>query len=158
MTGRVRFVTGFVDSKLNQRGKTMFQRAMDLGIPASFVELRHEATHRELPSLVVLRSATQRSLQWLWDNYWAKIESSVPEKPSPTAGLKPLHLILVVNLRIMDELRVSFSRVKPKERDTTPRAVARDLASYCRGHPQVGTLELCRELIQDKRVVWQSRE
>src|SRR5690606_5022219 len=53
--------------------RTMFQRAMDLGLPASFVELRHEATHRELPSLVVLRRAAQRSLEWLWEYYWAKI-------------------------------------------------------------------------------------
>lgn len=52
----------------------MFQRAVDLGLPASFVELRHEATHRELPSLVVLRNATQRSLEWLWDYYWAKVD------------------------------------------------------------------------------------
>jgi ribosomal biogenesis protein LAS1 len=52
----------------------MFQRAMDLGLPASFVELRHEATHREPPSLVVLRKAAQRSLEWLWDNYWASID------------------------------------------------------------------------------------
>jgi ribosomal biogenesis protein LAS1 len=55
----------------------MFQRAMDLGLPASFVELRHEATHREPPSLVVLRKATQRSLEWLWDNYWANIDLDV---------------------------------------------------------------------------------
>lgn len=52
----------------------MFQRAVDLGLPASFVELRHEATHREPPSLVVLRKATQRSLEWLWDNYWAEVD------------------------------------------------------------------------------------
>lgn len=55
----------------------MFQRAIDLGLPASFVELRHEATHRELPSLVVLRNATQRSLEWLWDYYWFKTDSDV---------------------------------------------------------------------------------
>lgn len=54
----------------------MFQRATDLGLPASFVELRHEATHRELPSLVVLRGAAQRSLEWLWDYYWSKIADS----------------------------------------------------------------------------------
>lgn len=56
----------------------MFQRAVDLGLPASFVELRHEATHRELPSLVVLRNAAQRSLEWLWDFYWVKVDLSVP--------------------------------------------------------------------------------
>lgn len=45
-----------------------------LGVPASFVELRHEATHRDLPSLVVLRSAALRSLDWLWEFYWAKLD------------------------------------------------------------------------------------
>ncbi|KAJ6071499.1 hypothetical protein N7499_009513 [Penicillium canescens] len=68
-----RFVTGLVDTKIHGVRRTMFQRAMDLGLPASFVELRHEATHREPPSLVVLRKAAQRSLEWLWDNYWAGI-------------------------------------------------------------------------------------
>ncbi|OQD74806.1 hypothetical protein PENDEC_c009G00787 [Penicillium decumbens] len=69
-----RFVTGLVDTKIHGQRKTMFQRAADLGLPASFVELRHEATHREPPSLVVLRKASQRSLEWLWDNYWVGVE------------------------------------------------------------------------------------
>ena len=69
-----RFVTGLVDTKIPGVRRTMFQSAVDLGLPASFVELRHEATHREPPSLVVLRKATQRSLEWLWDNYWAGID------------------------------------------------------------------------------------
>ncbi|KAL2865193.1 rRNA-processing protein LAS1 [Aspergillus lucknowensis] len=72
-----RFVTGLVDSKLYTGGarKTMFARAMELGLPASFVELRHEATHRELPSLTVLRNSTQRSLEWLWDFYWGRADT-----------------------------------------------------------------------------------
>ena len=35
-----------------------------------FVDLRHEATHGEMPSLRVLREACQRALQWLWDHHW----------------------------------------------------------------------------------------
>ncbi|PGH05152.1 hypothetical protein AJ80_08388 [Polytolypa hystricis UAMH7299] len=66
-----RFVTGLVDSKLYGPKQSMYQKAMNLGLPASFVELRHEATHRELPSLIVLRNAVQRSLDWLWEFYWA---------------------------------------------------------------------------------------
>ncbi|KAF9894487.1 rRNA-processing protein las1 [Aspergillus nanangensis] len=77
-----RFVTGLVDSKLHGQRKTMFQRAVDLGLPASFVELRHEATHRELPSLTVLRNSTQRSLEWLWDYYWAKTDAAAILAPS----------------------------------------------------------------------------
>ncbi|KAL4816968.1 Las1-like-domain-containing protein [Aspergillus spinulosporus] len=69
-----RFVTGLVDSKLGAR-RSMFSRALELGLPASFVELRHEATHRELPSLTVLRGATGRSLEWLWGFYWGGLSS-----------------------------------------------------------------------------------
>lgn len=65
-----RFVTGLVDNKLHGAKKSMFSRALDLGLPASFVEMRHEATHRELPSLTVLRDSTGRSLEWLWGFYW----------------------------------------------------------------------------------------
>ncbi|KAL4904763.1 Las1-like-domain-containing protein [Aspergillus multicolor] len=71
-----RFVTGLVDSKLGAR-RSMFSRAAELGLPASFVELRHEATHRELPSLVVLRQAVGRSLEWLWGFYWGSLSSSL---------------------------------------------------------------------------------
>lgn len=74
LTNKYSFVTGLVDSKLHGQRKTMFQRAVDLGVPASFVELRHEATHRELPALIVLRNATLRSLEWLWDFYWVKVD------------------------------------------------------------------------------------
>src|SRR5436190_18765639 len=68
-----RFVTGLVDSKIHGKKQTMYQKAVTLGLPATFVELRHEATHRDLPSLVVLRSAAQRSLEWLWQFYWVKV-------------------------------------------------------------------------------------
>lgn len=64
----------------------MFQRAVDLGLPASFVELRHEATHRELPSLIVLRNATQRSLEWLWGYYWGRVDPHAAAVISPALG------------------------------------------------------------------------
>lgn len=84
LTNKHSFVTGLVDSKLHGQRRTMFQRAVDVGVPASFVELRHEATHRELPALIVLRNATLRSLEWLWDFYWAKID---PHGPAPGSEL-----------------------------------------------------------------------
>lgn len=52
----------------------MYVKAKQIGIPASFVELRHEATHGDLPSLVVLRKAAERSLRWLWNDYWKNLD------------------------------------------------------------------------------------
>ncbi|KAI9703178.1 MAG: rRNA-processing protein las1 [Candelina mexicana] len=70
-----RFVTGLVDNGQTGRSKVnMFQVATRIGLPKSFVELRHQATHEELPGLLVLRQAADRSLKWLWHYYWRNID------------------------------------------------------------------------------------
>ncbi|KAM5467415.1 rRNA-processing protein las1 [Microsporum audouinii] len=105
-----RFVTGLVDSKLHGRKQSMYQKAMAVGIPASFVELRHEATHRDLPSLVVLRDAARRSMEWLWEFYWAKIEDdhSYLYKPSPDATRENIE-----EAGVLDLLGVVRKTLKP---------------------------------------------
>lgn len=121
----------------------MFQRALDLGLPASFVELRHEATHRELPSLVVLRGAVHRSLEWLWGYYWGRIDVAA----SVVGG----HL----NTRVRDVLRqVSQQQqqqgsTNPPKRKAKAQAVAvaaQSLSSICQQEPE-GTLVLSRALL-----------
>ena len=68
----VRFVTGLLDLEQDSTYKiSMYAKAKQIGLPASFVELRHEAIHGDLPSLVVLRRAAETSLDWLWQDYWA---------------------------------------------------------------------------------------
>lgn len=58
----------------------MYRVAEDIQLPASFVELRHQTTHEDLPSLVVLRQATNRALAWLWDHFWARIDDNSPQR------------------------------------------------------------------------------
>ncbi|KAL8950829.1 MAG: hypothetical protein Q9222_003150 [Ikaeria aurantiellina] len=55
----------------------MFDNARSIELPASFVELRHEATHGDLPSLVVLRQASEKALDWLWHHYWKHLNERV---------------------------------------------------------------------------------
>lgn len=81
-----RFVTGLVDSRMHDRRMTMYRRAAALGLPASFVELRHEATHRELPSLLVFRDAAVRALEWLWGFYWADLPLALARDGSNADG------------------------------------------------------------------------
>ena len=52
----------------------MTSSAFDLsaGLPRLLVDIRHEATHNELPSLGVLRLAAQSALNWLQDSYWGQ--------------------------------------------------------------------------------------
>ncbi|KAG5998838.1 hypothetical protein E4U54_002108 [Claviceps lovelessii] len=65
------FVTGLLDGHQDkQRKQSMYSIAKTIGLPATFVELRHQATHEQLPSLAKLRSAAKKALDWIWNYYW----------------------------------------------------------------------------------------
>ena len=49
---------------------SMYAVAKSVGLPATFVELRHQATHEQLPSLTRLRATARKALDWIWDYYW----------------------------------------------------------------------------------------
>ena len=78
-----RFVTGFCDigrhKERTLEPSSMLDIAKQIGMPAEFVVLRHEATHEELPGIQRLVVATQQALGWLWNVYWSRLEE--PTKP-----------------------------------------------------------------------------
>jgi ribosomal biogenesis protein LAS1 len=153
-----RFVTGLVDSKLHGLKRTMFQRAMDLGLPASFVELRHEATHRELPSLVVLRGATQRSLEWLWNYYWAQIDRIADVDMQDSHG--QLEAIRVDIRRTLGDMSRRFVEEPPRNlkiKDYNTDSVAKSLTTICKGRSQ-GTQILSRVLLEEDMIVPPERQ
>ncbi|KAI1261224.1 Las1-domain-containing protein [Xylariaceae sp. FL1019] len=72
-----RFVTGLLDSQQDKfRKQGMYTIAKNIGLPATFVELRHRATHEPLPSLKNLRSGAQNALAWIYDFYWKDLTTS----------------------------------------------------------------------------------
>ena len=67
----VRFVNGMVDQ--DQKGKfarSVQSIAEEIGLPDWLVDMRHEATHANLPSIDTLRSGLRASLSWLQGKYW----------------------------------------------------------------------------------------
>lgn len=62
---------------------SMYSIAKTIGLPATFVELRHQATHEQLPSLSKLRSAAHNALAWIWDFYWKDL---IPVEDNPREG------------------------------------------------------------------------
>jgi hypothetical protein len=57
----VRFINGLVDPlQSGPHARSIAAIATQIGIPLSLVELRHAATHEELPSLVALRQAARK--------------------------------------------------------------------------------------------------
>lgn len=51
----------------------MYGVAKTIGLPASFVELRHQGTHEPMPSLSQLRPAARSALVWIWEYYWRNL-------------------------------------------------------------------------------------
>jgi hypothetical protein len=75
----IRFVNSLLDP-LQRRDKNLplSVLASTAGLPASFVEIRHWGTHEtSLPGVEVLRDMGIRALEWLWHNYWNKMQEEV---------------------------------------------------------------------------------
>jgi len=67
----LRFVNSVADTfQTSMYAQSIFQISQRIGLPIWLVELRHAATHEELPSLEVLRDACIASLHWLQTHFW----------------------------------------------------------------------------------------
>lgn len=67
----MRAVNGLVDPQQQSYfAGSVLALAAKIGIPGWIVELRHDATHSDLPSLSVLRHAAHTLLAWYEVNYW----------------------------------------------------------------------------------------
>ena len=64
----------------------MYAVAKTVGLPATFVELRHQSTHEQLPSLAKLRDAARKALDYIWDYYWKNLEDEPPQSSPATAS------------------------------------------------------------------------
>lgn len=90
----VRCVNGLVDS--SQKGAyamAVSALAQRIGIPLWIVDLRHESTHNQLPSLPVLRFASQHLLAWLRSNYWQRQDELLHALAQGTAELVCARLV-----------------------------------------------------------------
>ncbi|XP_055373303.1 uncharacterized protein LOC129606780 [Condylostylus longicornis] len=66
-----RFLNYMCSTTQKGKMKTMYQSAMDIGIDPFIVDLRHLCSHgQSMPSLNVLRRASDYCLDWLKEFYW----------------------------------------------------------------------------------------
>lgn len=101
-----RFVNGLLDPaqqaafaiSINALAKT-------IGLPESFVEIRHSATHDTLPSLPVLQSATIAALDWLWHHYWNVPDKELENAQDEGQALSELAIQIDAQLKSWKKLR-----------------------------------------------------
>ncbi|ORY97370.1 Las1-like-domain-containing protein [Syncephalastrum racemosum] len=81
----VRFVNGYVDRHSGFRySAPVIVLARQVGLPDWFVDLRHAATHGELPTLPCLREAAHQALVWLLEKYWEREVKVVDSEAAPS--------------------------------------------------------------------------
>ncbi|KAJ7596704.1 Las1-like-domain-containing protein [Mycena floridula] len=92
----IRLVNGLVDPlQSGTYARSIAAIAAQLGLPQWLVELRHAATHEDLPSLELLREAARQSMSWLLHNYWIPtINPSTTAAQSQPPPLRPLGPVL----------------------------------------------------------------
>jgi hypothetical protein len=59
---------------------SMYAHATTIGMPSKFVDLRHQVTHADIPSLTYLRRMTEEGLEWLWERWWSKHATGSPDR------------------------------------------------------------------------------
>ncbi|KAF8425125.1 Las1-like-domain-containing protein [Tirmania nivea] len=138
-TAICRFVNGLLDpAQQSHFAISMHTLARNLNLPASFVEIRHAATHENLPSLAVLRTATSRALGWLWSNYWVWVGATPVDEDNPEEEPQDINLSRArLLLKQWRKLRRENPTREIKEGENVPEsrealAIIRDCVGMCR--------------------------
>ncbi|KAF9569854.1 Las1-domain-containing protein [Agrocybe pediades] len=94
-TAILRLVNGLVDPlQVGTYARSITSIAQQLGLPNWLVELRHAATHEDLPSLDLLREGGKQCLAWLLHNYFLPIINPVLNPQQIATPLRPLSPML----------------------------------------------------------------
>lgn len=86
--GILRLVNCLIEKTRKRDEVSIAVAARAMGIPRKLIDLRHEGSHRELPSLLVLRDASYEALEWLKSFYWVPQKAQIRLKRDGTASIR----------------------------------------------------------------------
>ena len=95
-------VTGRIQK--SKEKKSVSDLSREMGLPQLLVDLRHDATHKALPSMQRLRAASRAALAWLERFYWAPQRDHI----EVIFGKRPSAILLLLR----EYLRASAARVE----------------------------------------------
>ncbi|RVE54298.1 hypothetical protein evm_001125 [Chilo suppressalis] len=73
----MRFVNHMLDTE-TAKGTSLYKAAKNMEVPDWIIDLRHDTAHsNNLPSIELLREASQIGLEWLERNYWVKYKECI---------------------------------------------------------------------------------
>lgn len=159
-----RFVTGFADVGRHRdgAGQTMQEVARGLGLPATFVEIRHEATHEAIPTLDRLQKATTEALHWLYVMYWIRFDAA-RQRDAAAAAPQPAPPDLRSVCKLTDKLKAfrarrlaALARKKTSKSKDTLHKDVQETAKMCKAMIDKGDIdiqELAEVLIGDRLII-----
>lgn len=119
-----RLVNSLVDPlQTGLYARSISQIASELGLPLNFVQLRHRATHEDLPSHSNLLESAKLALDWLYIHYWLPrlndIEGTGKLKQETITSLESLLLSFkrARKQAMTDATERGFQKVLPKLND-----------------------------------------
>ncbi|XP_062077282.1 pre-rRNA-processing protein las1 isoform X2 [Humulus lupulus] len=102
----MRLVNGVVEKTRKQCEVSIAVAADAINMPRTLIDIRHEGSHRELPALQIVRSASVKAVDWLKSYYWEPQKKAVPFQGDSTTKIRK---------RIKSKLRELAFCLKAKE-------------------------------------------
>ncbi|KAK4435603.1 hypothetical protein Salat_0723800 [Sesamum alatum] len=84
----MRLVNCVVEKNRKKNEISIGEAADAIGIPRMLIDIRHEGSHRDLPSLQLVRLASKKALDWLVSYYWIPQEEAIPSQNNQAAKLR----------------------------------------------------------------------
>ena len=128
-------MTGLTDSHQNKKHKlSSYDLGKGLGLPTTFIDLRHQIVHENIPSLTVLRKMTERALRWLFQHYWKDIELVVPLVEDSHVNLHQLYATCraTVEKSLHQHGSNGFCALKDKDKQAAAQIITRSAATTCK--------------------------
>ncbi|XP_060187122.1 uncharacterized protein LOC132616605 isoform X2 [Lycium barbarum] len=112
----MRLVNGIVEKTRKKAVISIAEAANAIGIPRMLIDVRHEGSHRDLPSLQLVRLASTKALDWLKSYYWEPQKNAI--RRDSTANLrneikhKLLEMAFCLKVKQTNSLHTSEKRSK----------------------------------------------
>nr|GEV73203.1 pentatricopeptide repeat-containing protein At4g21065-like [Tanacetum cinerariifolium] len=84
----MRLVNGIVEKTRKKNEISIGEAAHVIGIPRMLIDIRHECSHRDLPSLSLVRLASAKALDWLKAYYWEPQKMAISYPSDRTANFR----------------------------------------------------------------------
>ncbi|KNA25104.1 hypothetical protein SOVF_009130 [Spinacia oleracea] len=84
----MRLVNAVIEKTRKKEEMSIAEAAAKINMPHMLIDIRHEGSHRELPSLRLLRSASIKALNWLKSYYWDSQKNAIPYQSGESVNVR----------------------------------------------------------------------